>query len=196
MRKQGAKEVFAAELEAMLEEMPLSKVRVAELCRRVEASTPTFYYHFRDKYELASWMFLRDVAATFADGEPAFDEQKLAASLRVVESRRTFYSRVFSDDSQNSVARYSHRFNVKSAVEAVKRAEGVDAVDPYRLAVIKHQSHGMIGLLREWVVGDLDLTCEQLARLQYERTPDFLARAYGAYPFSSEELFRRDEYEA
>lgn len=196
MRKQGAKEVFAAELEAMLEEMPLSKVRVAELCRRVEASTPTFYYHFRDKYELASWIFLRDIAATFADGEPAFDETVLVESLRVIESRLTFYRRVFSDDSQNSIARYSHRFNVKSAVEAVKRAEGIGELDPYRLALIEHQSYGMIGLLREWVMGDLGLTREQLARLQYERTPDFLARAYGAYPFSSEELFRRDEYEA
>ena len=58
--KDRTKAMFADELEKMLEEMPLEKVRVLDICRRCEATPPTFYYHFHDKYELVAWIFLKE----------------------------------------------------------------------------------------------------------------------------------------
>ena len=51
------KGMFADELEAMMERMPLSKVRVRDLCERCGVERRVFYYHFKDKYDLVAWMF-------------------------------------------------------------------------------------------------------------------------------------------
>ncbi|HOC34893.1 MAG TPA: TetR family transcriptional regulator, partial [Ruminococcus flavefaciens] len=33
---------------------PLDKIRVTEICRVAEIERPTFYYHFKDKYDLVA----------------------------------------------------------------------------------------------------------------------------------------------
>ena len=52
--KDRTKIMFAEELENMLKDIPLEKVRVAKLCERCGATPPTFYYYFHDKYELVA----------------------------------------------------------------------------------------------------------------------------------------------
>ena len=54
MFKNRTKKLFATELERMLTEMPLSKVRVKDLCERCGAQRQAFYYHFQDKYDLVA----------------------------------------------------------------------------------------------------------------------------------------------
>ena len=54
------KGMFADALETMMERIPLSKVRVADLCARCGVERRVFYYHFKDKYDLVAWMFERD----------------------------------------------------------------------------------------------------------------------------------------
>ena len=44
--------VIMRNFEAMLLEMPFNKVTVSALVERCEISSNTFYYHFRDIYEL------------------------------------------------------------------------------------------------------------------------------------------------
>ena len=86
--KNRTKIMFANTLEEMLGEMPLAKVRVAKLCERCGATTPTFYYYFHDKYELVAWMFLQDFAAVFADREPAYNPERLnQSSIRFVKRK-------------------------------------------------------------------------------------------------------------
>ena len=38
---------------------PLDKIRVTEILVKQRTSSPTFYYHFKDKYDLVAWMFRR-----------------------------------------------------------------------------------------------------------------------------------------
>lgn len=47
--------------EEMLVEMPFSKVTVSALVERCEISSSTFYYHFRDVYELLdTWLTVKE----------------------------------------------------------------------------------------------------------------------------------------
>lgn len=52
--------VIMRNFEAMLLEMPFNKVTVSALVERCEISSNTFYYHFRDIYELLDyWLSLK-----------------------------------------------------------------------------------------------------------------------------------------
>jgi len=84
MFKDRTKRLFAAELEAMLREMPLSRVRVNALCERCGAQRQAFYYHFRDKYDLVAWIFEQDFRAGAEDaGCAGYREQTAAALARM-----------------------------------------------------------------------------------------------------------------
>lgn len=50
------KKALAAALKSAMEKKPLSKVTVSELIEACDVNRKTFYYHFRDIYDLLKWM--------------------------------------------------------------------------------------------------------------------------------------------
>jgi len=93
------KRMFAVELEVMMAAMPLSKVRVAELCARCGVERRVFYYHFKDKYDLVAWMFEQDRAAAAATCGP-YTREFYAEAHRLLWDRRDFYRRAFERTSR------------------------------------------------------------------------------------------------
>ena len=184
-----AKGVFAATLEAMLAEMPLEKVRVKELCRRAGATPPTFYYYFRDKYELAAWMFVGDFAADYADREPGYSVDVMESSLARFEARRSFYAAVWTDRSQNSVSAYVQEFCVEMSRQAAA-ATGMP-LDERGVLLAKYHAYGMTNLVMEWLAGGVPASRSMLADILVERTPGFLREALSKHVWSSAALLAR-----
>ena len=180
--------MFAEQLETMLKAIPLEKVRIVDLCRRSGATPPTFYYHFHDKYELVAWIFLHDFADICGDQEPGYSPALITTILERIDSRRTFYSRAYQEHSQNSINRYVQDFNVRLGKGALKSLTGSDDISSEQLLAIKYHSYGLMGLFREWLFGDLPIATADLARFQFEHTPDFLKKALHAYQYNSSNI--------
>ena len=51
------KRMLAQTLKQQMAHMPFSKIRVSEICAACGVSRKSFYYHFRDKYDLVDWIF-------------------------------------------------------------------------------------------------------------------------------------------
>ena len=185
--------MFAEELETMLRSQPLEKIHIVDLCRRCGATPPTFYYHFHDKYELVAWIFLNDMADICGDKEPGYTPEVIASILERIESRRIFYSRAYQEHSQNSINRYVQDFNVQLGKAALKELTGSDAITPEQLLALKYHSYGVMGIFRDWLFGDMSITAADLARCQFERTPDFLKKALHNYHYSKTALLSQSE---
>lgn len=180
MFKNRTKKLFATELERMLTEMPLSKVRVKDLCERCGAQRQAFYYHFQDKYDLVAWIFNQDFERGLEDAaEPTYEAQT-AAALRRMWERRDFYRTAFADRSQNSIERHIQDFDVRMSEEYVKRHTGAKKLTDQQLFEIKSHSYGSIGCTVEWLWGELSATPEQLAAWECKRMPAFMLDALNA----------------
>ncbi len=59
------------------EKKPIDKIRITEICQSAEIERSTFYYHFKDKYELAAWIFFQA-----ADQTDIIDHHDAAAAMR------------------------------------------------------------------------------------------------------------------
>ena len=55
---------IADKMREIMKHKPIDKIRVTEICRAADIERPTFYYHFRDKYDLVAWMFCTDAHET------------------------------------------------------------------------------------------------------------------------------------
>ena len=51
------KKALATSLKDLLETMPFEKVTIADICEGCGMNRKSFYYHFRDKYDLVNWIF-------------------------------------------------------------------------------------------------------------------------------------------
>ena len=44
-------------LKELLAERPFEKISVSDICQKCSMNRKSFYYHFRDKYDLVNWIF-------------------------------------------------------------------------------------------------------------------------------------------
>ena len=51
------KRALAAALRELMEEMSFDKIQIAQICERCDMNRKSFYYHFKDKYDLINWIF-------------------------------------------------------------------------------------------------------------------------------------------
>ena len=173
------KRMFADELEAMMARIPLSKVRVNDLCARCGVERRVFYYHFKDKYDLVAWMFERDHRWA-SDGRSPYSQELYAEAHKRLWARRSFYRRAFEEDSQNSIWRYLVQFSIDANERALKEHLGVPALSHKLALEARHFAHGNVGCVVEWLRGQLDTSPAQLAADMFACMPPELREAYAA----------------
>ena len=173
------KGMFADELERMMADRALSKVRVADLCARCGVERRVFYYHFKDKYDLVAWMFERDYSAA-TDVHAPYSEELYAEAHRRLWARRAFYRRAFEEDEQNSIQRYLLALSVEANELALRRYLGVKKLSRAHTFEARHFAHGNVGCVTDWLRGGFAATPEQLARDMFACMPKTLREAYAA----------------
>ncbi len=184
MLKDRTKALLAQTLEDMLGEMAFSKVRVTDLCKRADVQKQVFYYHFRDKYDLAAWVFERDFEDSFpqlpagAEVTEALIEKMTAEQFERLWARRGMYRRFFEDGSFGSVRDYVHEFDVELNRKVLSAYLGVQSLGPAEDYLAKFAAHGFLGVTMDWLRGEIPLSPLELARLQQANMPELLRHAH------------------
>ena len=83
---------IADSLRKLLSRKSIDKVRVTEICKEAEIERPTFYYHFKDKYDLMAWMIFQSAYDT-----DVLDLDSAAKALDRMKKDCIFYKRAYED---------------------------------------------------------------------------------------------------
>jgi len=54
------KRALAEALKELMTEVPFEKINVGQICEKCDMNRKSFYYHFKDKYDLVNWIFDMD----------------------------------------------------------------------------------------------------------------------------------------
>ena len=92
---------IAEKMKNLMKKKSLDKIRITEICKEAEIERSTFYYHFRDKYDLVAWIFFQA-----ADRTNVIDLMDAAASMKQMKNDMLFYKRAYEDTSQNALWQY------------------------------------------------------------------------------------------
>ncbi len=118
------KQALASALEALVTEMPFAKISVSNICERCDMNRKSFYYHFKDKYDLVNWIFdteFIDVAKRSSyDATWDFFEDL----CNYFYAKKSFYRKMLKVEGQNS---FSEHF--REIVQPVIRERIVEILD-------------------------------------------------------------------
>ena len=100
------KRALANALRELMEEVPFDKIQVAHICERCDMNRKSFYYHFKDKYDLLNWIFDTEIISFIQNALARQEfEQRVEAVLDVCEyfyENRDFYRKALKIEGQNS----------------------------------------------------------------------------------------------
>ena len=160
---------IADKMKKLMAGKPIDKIRVSEICELAEISKPTFYYHFRDKYDLAAWIFFCshfnvDVLSLESSSE----------SMKRVRNDFLFYKRAFEDSSQNALWQYMVDYFTERYEAEAKRILDTSTLDAQTHFSIRLYCHGTVGMTREWLLHDNITPAETIVRMMFASMPSDL----------------------
>ncbi|MCR4615725.1 MAG: TetR/AcrR family transcriptional regulator [Clostridiales bacterium] len=160
---------IADKMREMMKYKTIDKIRVTEICKAAEIERPTFYYHFKDKYDLVAWMFYHSAYET-----DVISVKSAAQSMNKMKSDMIFYKRAYEDASQNALWRYMVEYFVARYTELAKERLRTDLLDTQLSYSIRFYCMGAVGMTQEWVLNDNITSAETVVQMMFNSMPEKL----------------------
>ena len=160
---------IADKMRELMKYKSIDKIRVTEICKAADIERPTFYYHFKDKYDLVAWMFYHSAYQT-----DVVSVESAAKSMNKMKQDIIFYKRAYEDASQNALWRYMVEYFVARYAALAKEKLGVNTLDTQTAFSIRLYCMGAVGMTREWVLDDNITSAETVVRMMFASMPESL----------------------
>lgn len=100
------KNALAVSMKKLMEKKPFSKISVGDICEDCGMNRKSFYYHFRDKYDLVNWIFYADFIERMEWSSCRNEWDMLEALCSHFYRERLFYQNALQVEGQNSFREY------------------------------------------------------------------------------------------
>lgn len=164
---------IAGTMRELMKKKPIAKIRITEICKAAEIERSTFYYHFKDKYELVAWIFMQA-----ADTINIIDVHEAADGMRKMKNDMLFYRRAYEDTSQNALWQYMLSYYTEQYTRLALEMSGKDTLDQQTLFSIRLYCYGAVGMTRDWVLKDNITSAETLVTMMFASMPESLQKIY------------------
>ena len=96
------KNALALALKKLMEERDFDQISVADICAECNLNRKSFYYHFKDKYDLVNWIFYTGFFESIDLKEHKDNWGIFVEICEYLYSERLFYKAAFKIEGQNS----------------------------------------------------------------------------------------------
>lgn len=142
----------------LLETHSIDEITISQLCEKSNYSRETFYYHFKDKYDLIRWIHYYQSTYYFEKFYPIEPWDSVIDRI-LHETIRTsiFYTRGFEDDSYNNLEKSMLEHTNHLYTEMVKDTLATDDLPNNFKILIKYNANGSVLLVKEWIMNDFKI---------------------------------------
>ena len=151
------------------------KITIIDICKQAHISRETFYYHFKDKYDLVAWIYEQTFQNILRASRGVFGQKEVQQLLLAMQDDQSFYKKVFDDHSQNALFSYIQRVNRTYTRNALLLKENSETLSKEMEFALRFASHAWMHCLRDWISEDHGISAEQYAKLMCENTARLLS---------------------
>ena len=172
------KEWIAEKMELLIRKKSLEKIRIREICEAAGVDRSTFYYHFRDKYDLVAWIFKQNYIEEASRAETINDERMIREMFHRLSMQKEFFLNALQDSSQNNLREYMLAFYIGIEEKVLCEYYHTDSLNEELLYEVRNYSFGCMGQTIDWLLGKNNLSAEKMAHYQYKFMPEELKNAF------------------
>ncbi len=168
--KEYTKHLFAKTIKEMLKTYKLHDIKVKDLCKQCGAERQTFYYHFKDKYDLIAWIYQKDIEKSIVQAGGYFSEKQMEYFLIIIQENQLFYKKAFEDTTQNALMYYVRNVNIQITETVLKKRLNIDKLTEEQLFAINYNSYAWIGCIIDWANNKFLVSPQKYAYMMYQNT--------------------------
>ena len=145
--------IIGSRFVTLLNEKPLDKITVTDLTEHCGVNRMTFYYHFKDIYDLVEWACIESATRALA-GQKTYDtwQQGFLQILQAVQKDKVFVTKVYHSISREHIENYLYRLTYDLMIGVVEeKAAGMTVRPEDKEFIANFYKYAFVGLTLEWV---------------------------------------------
>lgn len=154
---QVTKRAIEQSLKNLLLKKPLTKITISDISEDCGINRMTFYYHFKDIYDLVEWVCLEDARQALEE-KKTYDtwQQGFVQIFEAVRENRPFVMNVYRCVHREQVEKY-----LKPLVDSLllgvinEEAAGMTVRDEDKAFIAQVYSYMFVGLMLDWIRDDM-----------------------------------------
>lgn len=180
---QITKKALAAAMKQLMENVPLSKISIQDIVNNCGLNRQTFYYHFKDKFDLVNWVYYNEAIESIADCSN-YQHWSLGIQriLLYLMKNKAFYINALNTPGQNGFDRYlfevTHALNLK-VINEVAADMNVSAFDKNFIA--DFYTFAFVGITVQWIKKEMKESPEAISERIKDIVEGSLLRALTKY---------------
>lgn len=151
------KRALEASLKRLLLQKPLTKITINDIAEDCGISRMTFYYHFKDIYDLVEWSCVED-ATKALKGKRTYDtwQEGFLNIFNAVLENKPFIVNVYRCVSREQIERYLYQL-IHSLIIGVieEKAEGMDVSERDKRLIADFYEYAFVGIMLDWISHDM-----------------------------------------
>ena len=154
---QVTKRALEQSLKNLLMKKPLTKITVGDIADDCGINRMTFYYHFKDIYDLVEWSCLED-AKRALDEKKTYEtwQQGLLQIFEAVQENKPFILNVYRCVHREQIEKYLQPIVDRLLLGVSdEEADGMAVRDEDKRFIAQIYSYIFIGLMLDWIKDDM-----------------------------------------
>jgi probable dihydroxyacetone kinase regulator len=154
---QVTKRALEASLKNLLLKKPLNKITINDIAEDCGINRMTFYYHFKDIYDLVEWSCREDAAKALA-GKKTYNtwQEGFWQIFEAVQDNKPFIMNVYHSVSREQVEIYLYELTYNLLIGVVEEeAAGMNVRDEDKKFIADFYKFAFVGLMLDWIRNDM-----------------------------------------
>ena len=136
---------------------PLNKITISDITEDCGISRMTFYYHFKDIYDLVEWACVED-AARALEGKKTYDtwQEGFLNIFQAVLDNKPFIMNVYRTVSRERIEQYLNPLIHSLLLGVVEeKSVGLTVSEADKNFIATFYEYALIGIMLEWINGNM-----------------------------------------
>ena len=160
------KRALEQSLKNLLLQKPLHKITISDIADDCGINRMTFYYHFKDIYDLVEWSCQEEAAKALA-GKKTYEtwQQGFEQIFEAVLANKPFIMNVYHSVSREQVETYLYKLTydlLADVVEEECRDAAVSGED--KALIAEFYKYGFVGMMLHWIDGGMKADYRELVQ--------------------------------
>lgn len=161
---QITKRALARSLKKLLRQRALNKITISDITNDCGINRMTFYYHFKDIYDLVEWMCLEDGRKALEE-KNSYEtwEQGFLQIFELVRENKTWVLNIYRCVHQEQVERYVKPIVDRLVLQIIEEEAGTICIrEEDKAFLARIYSYVLIGVMLDWIKEDMQAEPKQI----------------------------------
>ncbi|MBQ9663048.1 MAG: TetR/AcrR family transcriptional regulator C-terminal domain-containing protein [Oscillospiraceae bacterium] len=177
MVRKTTKEILAESFIELAAQKSINRISILDIVENCSLTKPTFYRYFKDKYDLITWIYIREAQKNLSKiGKNGYLwKDTLLDGLHYYEENRKFMLNALKHTSgRDSFIQQINRVDVELITSEIQKKLDADRIPADLNAMIRIYCYGTGQYLCDWLMDSKPASCESVATVMEACIPEQL----------------------